>query len=202
MDEENYKEALEASYKVFSPRGNGANLEKIIDDSCTEVDSKSSDFWVMVAALKEFIANEGGGETPLEGSIPDMTSSTELYVNLQKIYQAKAEADFLVMEKRVRNLLEKIGRDPASISKTNIKSFSKNARKLAICRYRLIEEEFNSPVQPDLRKYLTDEDHGTLQEANSLKVPPENTAASLYILLRAADRFAVNYNKFPGQFDR
>lgn len=132
MDEENYKEALEASYKVFSPRGNGANLEKIIDDSCTEVDSKSSDFWVMVAALKEFIANEGGGETPLEGSIPDMTSSTELYVNLQKIYQAKAEADFLVMEKRVRNLLEKIGRDPASISKTNIKSFSKNARKLAI----------------------------------------------------------------------
>lgn len=68
--------------------------------------------------------------------------------------------------------------------------------------YRLIEEEFNSPVQPDLRKYLTDEDHGTLQEANSLKVPPENTAASLYILLRAADRFAVNYNKFPGQFDR
>ncbi|GKB87546.1 phospholipid:diacylglycerol acyltransferase 1-like protein [Tanacetum coccineum] len=31
----------------------------------------------MVAALKESIANEGGGEAPLEGSIPDMTSSTE-----------------------------------------------------------------------------------------------------------------------------
>uniref|UniRef100_A0A3Q7JR94 Uncharacterized protein n=1 Tax=Solanum lycopersicum TaxID=4081 RepID=A0A3Q7JR94_SOLLC len=27
------------------------------------------------------------------------------------------------------------------------------------------------------------------------------TAAGLYILLRAADRFAANYNKFPGQFD-
>ncbi|XP_055833074.1 NEDD8-activating enzyme E1 regulatory subunit AXR1-like isoform X3 [Solanum dulcamara] len=201
MDEENYKEAMEASYKVFSPRGISANLQKIIDDSCAEVDSNSSDFWVMVAALKEFIASEGGGETPLEGSIPDMTSSTELYVNLQKTYQAKAEVDFLVMEQRVRNLLKKIGRDPASISKENIKSFSKNARKLAVCRYRLIEDEFNSPVQPELQKYLTDEDHGTLQEANSLKVLPENTAASLYILLRAADRFAVNYNKFPGQFD-
>ncbi|XP_055833073.1 NEDD8-activating enzyme E1 regulatory subunit AXR1-like isoform X2 [Solanum dulcamara] len=187
MDEENYKEAMEASYKVFSPRGISANLQKIIDDSCAEVDSNSSDFWVMVAALKEFIASEGGGETPLEGSIPDMTSSTELYVNLQKTYQAKAEVDFLVMEQRVRNLLKKIGRDPASISKENIKSFSKNARKLAVCRYRLIEDEFNSPVQPELQKYLTDEDHGT--------------AASLYILLRAADRFAVNYNKFPGQFD-
>ncbi|XP_010313519.2 NEDD8-activating enzyme E1 regulatory subunit AXR1 isoform X1 [Solanum lycopersicum] len=207
-DEENYKEAMEASYKVFSPRGIGVSLQKIIDDSCTEVDSSSSDFWVMVAALKEFIANEGGGETPLEGSIPDMTSSTELYVNLQKTYQAKAEADFLVMEQRVRNLLKKIGRDPASISKANIKNFSKNARKLAVCRYRLIEEEFNSPVQSELQKYLTDEGHGyviaycrTLQEANSVKVLPENTAAGLYILLRAADRFAVNYNKFPSEFD-
>ncbi|XP_009609546.3 NEDD8-activating enzyme E1 regulatory subunit AXR1-like isoform X1 [Nicotiana tabacum] len=200
-DEENYKEAVEASYKLFSPQGTGPNLQKIIDDSCTEVDSSSSDFWVMVAALKEFIANEGGGETPLEGSIPDMTSSTELYINLQKTYQAKAEADFLVMEQKVRNLLKKIGRDPASISKANIKSFCKNARKLAVCRYRLIEDEFTSPVQPELQKYLTDEDYGTLQEANSLKVLPENTAVGLYILLRAADRFAANYNKFPGQFD-
>ncbi|CAN4096222.1 unnamed protein product [Withania somnifera] len=201
MDEENYKEAMEASYKVFSPQGIGSNLQKIIDDNCTEVDSNSSDFWVMVAALKEFIASEGGGETPLEGSIPDMTSSTELYVNLQKTYQAKAEADFLFMEQRVKNLLQKISRDPASISKANIKSFCKNARKLAVCRYRLVEDEFSSPVQAELQKYLTDEDHGNLQEANSLKVLPENTAVGLYILLRAADRFAANYNKFPGQFD-
>ncbi|KAM3320815.1 NEDD8-activating enzyme E1 regulatory subunit AXR1 isoform X1 [Capsicum chacoense] len=214
-DEENYREAMEASYKVFSPQGIGPNLQKIINDSCTEVDSNSSDFWVMVAALKEFIANEGGGETPLEGSIPDMTSSTELYINLQKTYQAKAEADFRDMEERVKNLLKKISRDPASISKANIKSFCKNARKIAVCRYRLVEDEFNSPAQPELQKYLIDEDHGTLQEANSLKVLPENlslgsfcilpfygsTAAGLYILLRAADRFAANYNKFPGQFD-
>lgn len=28
--------------------------------------------------LQEFISNEGDGEAPLEGSMPDMTSSTEL----------------------------------------------------------------------------------------------------------------------------
>jgi len=27
-------------------------------------------------------------------------------------------------------------------------------------------------------------------------------AMGIYILLRAADRFAANYNSFPGQFDR
>ncbi|KAL0328018.1 UNVERIFIED_CONTAM: NEDD8-activating enzyme E1 regulatory subunit AXR1 [Sesamum calycinum] len=186
-DEENYKEAMEASFKVFAARGISPSLQQIINDSCAEVNSLSSDFWVLVAALKEFIANEGGGEAPLEGSIPDMTSSTELYVNLQKIYQAKAEADFLVMEQRVRKILKKIGRDPDSISKATIKTFCRNSRKLKVCRYRLMEDEYNSPVQLELQKYLTDEDY--------------STAVGFYILLRAVDRFAANYNSFPGQFD-
>lgn len=55
-----------------------------------------------------------------------------LYVNLQKIYQAKAESDMLIVEQRVRDILKKIGRDTNSISKTKIKSFCKNARKLAV----------------------------------------------------------------------
>ncbi|KAL1560826.1 NEDD8-activating enzyme E1 regulatory subunit axr1 [Salvia divinorum] len=186
-DEDNYKEAMEASFKVFTPQGISPSLQQIIDDSCAEVNSNSSDFWVMVAALKEFIANEGSGEAPLEGDIPDMTSSTELYVSLQKIYQAKAEADFLVMEKLVKKILKKHGRDPESISKATIKSFCKNARKLKVCRYRKIEEEFNSPVQLELQKYLTDEDYCI--------------AIGFYILLRAVDRFAANYNSFPALFD-
>ncbi|KAL8474282.1 hypothetical protein ACS0TY_030929 [Phlomoides rotata] len=186
-DEDNYKEAIEASFKVFSPRGISPSMHQIINDSCAEVNSNSSDFWVLVAALKEFIANEGGGEAPLEGAIPDMTSSTEVYVNLQKLYQAKAETDFLVMEKHVRKILKKIGRDPLSISKATLKSFCKNARKLKVCRYRSTEDEFHSTVQLELQKYLTDEDYCI--------------AVGFYILLRAVDRFAANYNSFPGQFD-
>lgn len=140
-----------------------ASIHIHVSSSCT---SKAYDHGHSFCALQEFIANEGGGEAPLEGSIPDMTSSTEWvtafpspcchfhlvkwknetywwygdlyklsyrhYVNLQKIYQAKAEADFLVIEQRVRNILKKIGRDPDSISKANIKSFCKNARKLRV----------------------------------------------------------------------
>ncbi|QHO56205.1 NEDD8-activating enzyme E1 regulatory subunit [Arachis hypogaea] len=158
QDEDNYKEAIEASFKVFAPRGISLDLQRILNDSSSEVDSNSSDFWVLVAALKEFIANEGGGEAPLEGSIPDMTSSTEQYINLQNIYLAKAEADFLVMEQLVRSILKKIGRDSNSIPKATIRSFCKNARKLRVCRYRSIEDEFNSPNLPELQKYLTDED--------------------------------------------
>lgn len=186
-DEDNYKEAMESSFKVFAPRGISSELQLILNDSSVEVDSSSSDFWVLVAALKDFVANEGGGEAPLEGSIPDMTSSTEQYVNLQNIYQAKAEADFLAIERMARNTLKKIGRDPNSIPRATIKSFCKNARKLKVCRYRPIEDEFNSPNLAELQKYLTDEDH--------------SVAVGIYILLRAVDRFAANYNRFPGQFD-
>ncbi|KAL4557662.1 hypothetical protein LXL04_035848 [Taraxacum kok-saghyz] len=186
-DEDNYKEAIEASFKVFAPQGISSNLKRILDDTCSEVDSCSSDFWVMVAALKEFIANEGGGEAPLEGSIPDMTSTTELYINLQKLYQAKAEADFLIVEQHVRDILKKIGRDPFSISKPVIKSFCKNSRKLTVCRYKPIDEEFNSPILPEMQKYLADEEY--------------SLAVGFYILLRAVDRYSANYNTFPGQFD-
>ncbi|KAF9688292.1 hypothetical protein SADUNF_Sadunf02G0182400 [Salix dunnii] len=231
MDEDNYEEAITYSSKVFASQGISSDLLQLIHDSCSEVDSNSSDFWVMVAALKsvemmllglhhdwidkllvdfreteigqicfsvqlesvrhvllyEFIVNEGGGEAPLEGSIPDMASSTELYVNLQKIYLEKAEADFLVLQQRVKSILKRIGRDPDSISKAMIKSFCKNARKLKVCRYRLVEDEFSNPAASYLQKYLSDEEY--------------SVAMGFYILLRAVDRFAANYNSFPGQFE-
>lgn len=187
MDEDNYKEAVEATFKVFAPRGISKEIEKIINDSYAEVGSNSSAFWVMVAALKEFISNEGDGEAPLEGSMPDMTSSTEHYINLQKIYQTKAEADCLFMEQRVKHILARVGRDPSSISKQTIKSFCKNARKLKVCRYRMIEDEFSNPSATELHKCLASEDY--------------SSAIGFYILLRAVDSFAATYKKFPGQFD-
>ncbi|CAH8380858.1 unnamed protein product [Eruca vesicaria subsp. sativa] len=187
MDEDNYKEAVEATFKVFAPRGISKEIQEIIHDRSAEVDSNSSAFWVMVAALKEFISNEGDGEAPLEGSMPDMTSSTEHYINLQKIYQTKAEADFLSMEQRVKDILVKLGLDPSSISKQTIKSFCKNARKLKVCRYRTIEDEFSNPSVTELHKCLASEDY--------------SSAIGFYILLRAVDRFAATYNKFPGHFD-
>ncbi|CAN1783739.1 NEDD8-activating enzyme E1 regulatory subunit AXR1 [Linum perenne] len=186
-DEDNYKEAMDASFKVFAPRGINPELRQIIDDSCVEYDYNSSDFWVMVAALKEFIMNEGGGETPLEGSIPDMTSSTEVYVSLQKIYQRKAEADFLVIEEKVRRILRELGSDLDSISRSVIKTFCKNARKLKVCRYRLVEDEFNNPSLSELQRYLSSPDY--------------SYAVGFYILLRAVDRFAANYKVIPGQYE-
>uniref|UniRef100_A0A453LEI6 NEDD8-activating enzyme E1 regulatory subunit n=4 Tax=Aegilops tauschii subsp. strangulata TaxID=200361 RepID=A0A453LEI6_AEGTS len=188
VDEDNYKEAVESSYKVSVTPGISDEIRQIIDDSSSEVNFSSSDFWVLVASLKEFIANEGNGELPLEGTIPDMTSLTEYYVSLQKIYQAKAESDCLAIEHRVKSILRRIGRDPDSISRACIKTFCKNTRKLKVCRYRSMEEEFSSPVLSEVKKYFADED--------------SCFAMNFYVLLRAVDRLAANYSRLPGIFDR
>ncbi|CAD6215216.1 unnamed protein product [Miscanthus lutarioriparius] len=187
VDEENYKEAVDSSYKVSVTPGISNEIRQIIDDDSAEVNSSSSDFWILVAALKEFIAKEGNGELPLEGTIPDMTSLTEYYVSLQKIYQAKAEFDCLALEHHVKEILKRIGRDPDSISTTYIKTFCKNSRKLRLCRYRSFEEEFGSPIVSEIQRYFTDEDY--------------SYAMNFYILLRAVDRLAANYSRLPGIFD-
>ncbi|KAJ3675825.1 hypothetical protein LUZ60_004867 [Juncus effusus] len=187
LDEENYTEAIESAFKVSASHGISSELRQILEDNCVEIDSNSSDFWILVAALKEFIEKDGNGEPPLEGSIPDMTSLTEFYVSLQKIYQAKAESDCNKVGNYVREILKKIGRDSDSIPKSYIKTFCRNARKLKVCRYRTIEEEFNAPILTDIQRYLTDEDYCF--------------SVGFYILLRAVDRFANNYNRLPGVFD-
>lgn len=95
----------------------GSQLRAVLEDKAADVDASSSDFWIMVAALKvwpslsyfslvlapvlfslfeyffvhvfifsdiwfwivlqQFMANEGQGEPPLDGAIPDMHSFTE-----------------------------------------------------------------------------------------------------------------------------
>ncbi|XP_037444148.1 NEDD8-activating enzyme E1 regulatory subunit AXL-like isoform X3 [Triticum dicoccoides] len=210
VDEDNYKEAVESSYKVSVTPGISNEIRQIIDDSSSEVNFSSSDFWVLVSALKEFITNEGNGELPLEGTIPDMTSLTESvscdtiipqvqvcwhdcffycmnFVKYLLSDQAKAESDCLAMEHRVKSILKRIGRDPESISRAYIKTFCKNTRKLKVCRYRSMEEEFSSPVLSKVQKYFADEDNCY--------------ALNFYVLLRAVDRLAASYSRLPGIFD-
>lgn len=185
-DEDNYTEAMSSAYKVWSPPAISSELQRVLNDSAAELNSRSSDFWVLVAALKEFIANEGEGDLPLDGSIPDMTSTTDFYVTLQTIYQEKAESHVSSVESRAKNLLKQIGRDPHSISKSTIKQFCKNARNIRVVRYPALEDEFKTLVGQELQKLIELE---------------ENSNANLYVLLRGVDQFASTYNRYPGIFE-
>ena len=71
----------------------------------------------------------------VQGTIPDMTSTTDMYLQLQRTYRRKAEADAAAVEAHVQALLSSIGRDAHSITHAAILSFVKNARNLrCACR--------------------------------------------------------------------
>lgn len=82
---------------------------------------------------------EGQGTLPLEGSIPDMTATTELYLKLQRIYREKADRDIALVEQHVQEILQRIGRPADSISHDAIRHFCKNARNLRVVTYRPLQ---------------------------------------------------------------
>ncbi|KAL2651429.1 hypothetical protein R1flu_019557 [Riccia fluitans] len=186
LDEDNYNEALKAAYLVTSPPSLKPEFLAVLKDRNVEIDAGSSDFWIMVAALKHFMENEGEGEPPLDGSVPDMHSFTDYYIRLQQVYQAKAEADAAAVEERVRNLLKQIGRDPDGISRTSIKHFCKNARNLRVYRYPSIADKYSSQVRTEFQKLLAAAD---------------NSNAAFYVLLLAVDRLAGTNKRYPGTVD-
>jgi NEDD8-activating enzyme E1 regulatory subunit len=55
-------------------------------------------FLIMLEALQEFLTLHHG-QAPLQGTIPDMTASTDLYVQLQNIYRNQAQRDLQEMRR-------------------------------------------------------------------------------------------------------
>lgn len=55
-------------------------VEDVLNDpKCTDENEKSK-FWVLAAALKTFI--EEKGTFPVAGTLPDMTSTTDFFLDL------------------------------------------------------------------------------------------------------------------------
>ena len=96
---------------------------------------KSPTFWFLVRSLKDFTLNEGkgdgrhfkrvqkipsgysftfdlrySGKLPLRGSIPDMTSDSERYIQLQNVYKSQADAHVEAVINHVHDHLHSFGK--------------------------------------------------------------------------------------------
>jgi amyloid beta precursor protein binding protein 1 len=104
---------------------------------------KSKPFWILVRALKEFVENEGQGDLPLRGSIPDMFSDSERFIALQNVYRDKAQHDFEAMVTHVERLLHNIDKQYDYINENQIRLFCKNSYYLKLIRGRSLDMEYN-----------------------------------------------------------
>lgn len=192
--EENLMEAHQNAYLINNPRPVPYGVQDVINDpnASTKLASNSNNYWILVAALKRFMENEGNGLLPLPGSLPDMTSSTHTYVELQGLYKAKAKKDFDCLSKHVDEILKHLGRPLLTISHEERELFCKNTADIQVIRYRTIQEELDatdaSKENDDLQMIITTSDAG-------IQCP-----ALWYYVWRAADKFSsMNSSRYPGE---
>uniref|UniRef100_A0A5S6Q0R0 NEDD8-activating enzyme E1 regulatory subunit n=1 Tax=Trichuris muris TaxID=70415 RepID=A0A5S6Q0R0_TRIMR len=183
----NVTEALGALNKCVRRSEIPANVLDVLNDPCAH-DPKGNrkPFWILAHALKSFVENEGDGRLPLRGSLPDMSSDTELYIRLQNIYKDKAQSDAQIVHNKVSKFVAQLGpsEDAPHITFEETKRFCRSAACLRVIKGRSLKQEFSK-----------DSTRTALIE-NELK--SENRLMAWYLLLRAAERFRAEKGRYPG----
>eukprot|EP00210_Caulerpa_lentillifera_P008498 g8106.t1 len=178
IEEENFDEAVRNAYQVWTPYEIPKSVREILQDGKTLVHQNSPEFWILVHALKSFVSETGF--LPLNGSIPDMTSTTEYYLTLQGIYNKKAEADLNRLSTLVKDTLHTLDKPSHTIPSERISLFCKNARNLRVVRSRP-------------RWFLEDS-----ELIMNLRKKEQYQTYSLGLMMEAADLFYEKHARFPG----
>jgi amyloid beta precursor protein binding protein 1 len=164
LEEENFDEALRAAFHAWTPARVPAEAAAVLADplasdppppptaggdaadAAANPNNTNADpnFWVLVAALRAFVEHEGGGtRPPLEGSLPDMASTTAAYVALQRCYRDKAVADAAAVAAHAKSVLRKLGRDENEVSAEEVRRACRHARHVRVVRFKSLAEEWH-----------------------------------------------------------
>jgi amyloid beta precursor protein binding protein 1 len=132
-EEDNFDEAVRNYTQALGTTTVTPDLEDVFNaEAATALDCASEPFWFVVAAIREFY--ETRGYLPLSGELPDMTATTDLYVELQRIYQHQAALDVLAVTAKVHELQSKIGAPADHTAADTISLMCKNAQHLRVLR--------------------------------------------------------------------
>ena len=87
----NFDEALKNAFFTHQSAKLPDNVQEIFDIPKIDDSSEMDPFWLCCSVLKKFYAKEN--RLPVSGTIPDMTSHTDYYLSLQKVYTDKSVQD-------------------------------------------------------------------------------------------------------------
>lgn len=106
-NETNFQEAVKEAYRAYGTYDFTEELQAVLENHSdrSALTSNSKQFDFLATALSLFLhANQRC--IPLSGQIPDLTSTTELYVQLQQVYMKKAAEDLKEFKQILHGLLE------------------------------------------------------------------------------------------------
>jgi len=164
------------------------------DGATAGAGTDNADFWVLAAALRLFREREG--ELPLNGSLPDMASTSDQFVALQRVYAVKAAEDAKAVGHLVSELLERQGRAPDEIAPATIAQFCRDCRGLQVVRYM----PFLAPADAASDSPADTEAENAEVLRQMLRAEETRASASVYAALQASDAFVRHHSRHPGCF--
>lgn len=180
----NFDEAIDNSHKIFNKIKIPSNVKDIFEkvDEYINDDNKRTQFWILSKALKQFVA-KNDEFLPMPGDLPDMDSSTENYIKLQKIYKTKFQIDLKSLANELSAVQSALP-SPVPIPTEYVTSFVKNSKHLYFSQNSpiLITDNFSQiiddPTAPSAlillsylvyeKRYLQTRRHPTTADLNDL----------------------------------
>ncbi|CAO3679909.1 unnamed protein product [Rhizopus stolonifer] len=179
-DEENFHEAVSHVWRLASGSHVPSEVRQIFDSpSCQDANENSPYFWILVRAVRDFVENEGQGQLPLSGKLPDMKSDTAKYIGLQNVYRQKALADLDAVKKRAQDLLNG---SELIISEEIIQTFCKNAGHIKVIQYRPFSKHYEQANK--IAQWVKEEDN-----------------ICYGLVFKAADKFETLFGRLPASED-
>ena len=172
-EEENVAEAVKAANTALNKTQIPSSVQKILsDEQCINLKEKNP-FWIMAAALKEFVNKEGIGSLPVRGTLPDMTSDSQRYIALQNVsvifthalflaalvsliiiafrYREQASKDSEHVYRHVQSILKEHGWSGDLVNENDVKLFCKHSAELRIIRGRCLAAEIETKSLPGVQ---------------------------------------------------
>lgn len=194
--EVNFEEALNNSFRSYAPIRIPEQITQLMSNMDSVPSQGISEFRLLLTALKVYMERHGG-QVPLPGNIPDMTSTSECFIQLQQRYHKKAEADREEVREIVSMMSGQLGR--ADIPAETVDLFCRSVYALGFI-------ENPCPIAPH-GVDVTDERKASEAERVSNIIQQyfgdpyedtEQTPIVWWFLILAAEEFQSRHGKWPG----
>lgn len=189
---ENFDEAVKAINQVLVPSDHvpedTKRVLKELDQALSDKEGLNKQFWLLVKGLKQFMA-DSGNRLPVKGRIPDMTSDSTRYIELQNIYKKKSREDAEAINAIIQNFENEDRERFVEISDSFLRAFCANSHCLRLIRTSQMDREL-----------LLEDREKMKEKINSLCMDSDCESNELvyYLMIRSVSRFYIDHNRLPG----
>ena len=183
----NFQEAIANAYLAYTER----EISWLHDP----MPEKGSKLGQLRSALETFLQEHPDHRPPLNGSVPDMTASTKLYVELQQLYKDQAQEDLQLFTEILRKQQDEVegGSSIEIVTDEDISNFCANVYSVGHVQTRSLKEEYNGNESFD--EELVDDWKMALMDPYEV---PVHTPILWYMGLRACQVFCQQKGRYPG----